>query len=142
VKDALSGAERTLFAAAPPAAAGVAIKDAAGGATAAPATCVVEERELPRALVDAANAALPAAEEAAALVGAAAGAPAPTIASTAVWARLTAALTAHDWHAAREAKHVVEQAQRVRCAPVLCSCARRRHPGTDLLRSCQRPGGA
>ena len=31
-----------------------------------------------------------------------------------MWAQLTAALAAHDWHAARAAKHAVEEAQRVR----------------------------
>ena len=62
------------------------------------------------------NAACPAAAKTAAVVGAAAGAGHATLASEAVWGRLTSALLAHDWHAARAAKHDVEEAQRVRWA--------------------------
>ncbi len=101
-KSAQSGEERILF-------------DAAAAPVAGePTLTALEARPLPHALVDAADAAAPAAAAAAALIGAAAGAEEPTLASTAVWSRLTAALTAHDWNAARTAKHAVEEAQRVR----------------------------
>jgi len=101
VKDRLTGAERVLFAAPAAAAAGLAMSS-------------IEPRPLPQGLEAAAYASSPAAVAVAAALAAATGAAAPTLASSAVWAGVTAALNAHDWHAARDAKHAVEEAQRVR----------------------------
>ena len=74
----------------------------------------LELRPLPHHLEAAAYAASPAAVAAAAAIAVATGAAMPTLASAEVWSRLTDALQAHDWHAARDAKHAVEEAQRVR----------------------------
>ena len=99
MKDRRSGAERVLFAAPP-------IDDSQ--------VTRLEPRPLPHALEAAAYAASPAAVAAAAAIAMATGAAAPTLASAEVWSHLTAALHTHDWHAARDAKHAVEEAQRVR----------------------------
>ena len=104
VKDRRTGAERVLFAAPP---------QNDPSAIAAVVT-VLELRPLPHTLEAAAYAASPAAVAVAAAIAAATGAAAPTLASHEVWSRLTDALHAHDWHAARDAKHAVEEAQRVR----------------------------
>jgi hypothetical protein len=74
----------------------------------------LELRPLPHSLEAAAYESSPAAVAVAAAIAAATGAAAPTLASHEVWSRLTAALHTHDWHAARDAKHFVEEAQRVR----------------------------
>jgi hypothetical protein len=149
VTDARSGAQRVLFEAAHPphahphttadTAAAAGLNGPADAASAAaPGIVAVTPCALPQELVDAADAAAPAVAEAAAIMGAAAGAGQPTLASTVVWAHLSAAVVAHDWHAARAAKHAVEEAQRVRrtcassraafrialCTPA-CAAARR-----------------
>ena len=104
VKDRRTGTERVLFAAPPqnnPSAVAAVVTD-------------LELRPLPRSLEAAAYEAAPAAVAVAAAIAAATGAEAPTLASHEVWSRLTDALHTHDWHAARDAKHAVEEAQRVR----------------------------
>jgi hypothetical protein len=81
----------------------------------------LEPRPLPHDLEAAAYAASPAAVAAAAAIAMATGVATPTLASSEVWSRLTAALHVHDWHAARDSKHAVEEAQRVRgCHGRLC----------------------
>ena len=104
VKDRRTGAERVLFAAPSqndPSAVAAAVTD-------------LDLRPLPQSLEAAAYEAAPAAVAVAAAIAAATGAAAPTLASHEVWSRLTDALHMHDWHAARDAKHAVEEAQRVR----------------------------
>ena len=110
-KDRRTGVERVLFAAPPP--------DGPQAATS------LKLRPLPHDIEAAAYAASPAAVAAAAAIAVATGAATPTLVSSDVWSGLTSALHAHDWHAARDAKHAVEEAQRVRG----CSC----QPFLDVL---------
>jgi hypothetical protein len=142
VTDTRSGATRVLFEAGqlphaahsprPHTDAAAAAAPANVASAAAPAIVTASPCALPRALVDAADAAAPAVAEAAAIMGAVAGAEAPTLASTAVWARLSAAVVAHDWHTARGAKHAVEEAQRVRDASRVTA----RAPPRPIFRVC------
>jgi hypothetical protein len=108
-KDRRTGVERVLFAAPQP-----------GDPR---AVTSLELRRLPHAIEAAAYAASPAAVAAAAAIAVATGAATPTLASGDVWSGLTSALHAHDWHAARDAKHAVEEAQRVRACPCLMCAA-------------------
>ena len=117
--DARTGVERVLFRVASP---GGSVVDSTCSAPAShsvapfdsPAMTVAQPCDLPHELLHVEQTA---ADAATSSVDASSSGKKDCLASAAVWARLTAALTVHDWHAARVAKVAVEDAQRVRaCA--------------------------